>query len=72
MMNGGQGGDTLRGMAAIVEYSGYSKKIVKDYHQTKGFPMTFLGGAWESSKSMIEDWRRQQILQSTAAANGKN
>lgn len=53
--------DGLRGMAAISAYSGYGERSIKALVEIEGFPAAIIAGAWESSRSMIDEWRREQI-----------
>jgi hypothetical protein len=55
-------GDGLRGMPRIEAYSGYSEKVVRRIVVEMDFPAwQIVDATWESSKSMIDEWRRQQI-----------
>lgn len=56
-------GDGLRGMARIEAYSGYSEKVIRRIVDEMDFPAwQIVDTAWESSKAMIDDWRRRQII----------
>lgn len=56
-------GDGLRGLDRIAAYSGYSEKLIKRIAVEKGFPAgQIVDSTWEASKSMIDDWRRRQIM----------
>jgi uncharacterized membrane-anchored protein len=54
--------DGLRGLGNIAAYAQYGPKTVQKLIETAGFPAIQVEGAWESSKILIDDWRRKRIL----------
>lgn len=54
--------DGLRSMREICAFSGYSEKIVRELVREANFPARIIGGKWESSRKLIENWRRNQVL----------
>lgn len=54
--------DGLRGMAAIAAYSGYGERSIKALVAEDGFPAAIIAGAWESSRALIDTWRRERIM----------
>lgn len=53
--------DGLRSMKEICEFTGYSRRVVIKLKSELNFPMALIGGKWESSKNMIEDWRKKVL-----------
>lgn len=53
--------DCLIGRDAICSYAGRSWKIIFEWIQQHGFPAKVISGKWESSKALIDEWRRRQI-----------
>lgn len=54
--------DGLRGLGNIAAYSQYGPKTVLKLIESAGFPAIQVEKAWESSKELIDDWRRRRIL----------
>ncbi len=54
--------DQLRGMHEIQRWTGYSEKAIAVLVESEGFPAAIIAGKWESSKSLITEWRRATIL----------
>lgn len=54
--------DGLRGLGNIAAYSQYGPKTVLKLIEQAGFPAIQVESAWESSKILIDDWRRKRIL----------
>lgn len=54
-------GDGLRGLGNIAAYSQYGEKTVKELAEKHGFPAVQFFGAWESSKTLIDEWRINRI-----------
>lgn len=55
--------DGLRGMYEICQYAGLSEKKVRQAIKTMDFPARILFGRWESSRTMIDEWRRGLLRQ---------
>lgn len=54
-------GDGLRSMDEICAFCSYSEATVKELIAESGFPAVKIGGTWESSKMLVEEWRRNHI-----------
>lgn len=54
--------DRLRGLDNIAEYSQYGRNVIKKLVEKDGFPAEQFMGAWESSKSLIDEWSRNRII----------
>ena len=52
----------LSGMAEICEYVRRSDATVLSWIRSRKFPARKLGGVWESDKTLIDEWRRLQII----------
>jgi hypothetical protein len=49
--------DTLSGMKAICDYVHRSEPTVLSMVRSYGFPAKKVGGIWESSRSLIDEWK---------------
>ncbi|MDY0164315.1 hypothetical protein [Desulfobotulus sp.] len=57
--------DPLVGMEAIARYVHRSPATILGWVQERGFPAKKIDGRWESSVSLIDDWRAQQIREAS-------
>ncbi|WP_027360415.1 MerR family transcriptional regulator [Desulforegula conservatrix] len=51
----------LSGMKEITAFVGRSEATVLDWVRKYGFPAKKISGQWESDRSLIEEWRVNQI-----------
>ena len=57
--------DPLVGMEQIAKYVRRSPATVLAWVQERGFPARKIDGRWESSVSLVDDWRAQQIREAS-------
>ena len=62
----------LSGMKQICEYINRSECTVLTLVRTEGFPAKKIGGIWESDTQLIDDWRRENIVNGVNSPNQKN
>lgn len=51
----------LAGMKSICAYFNRSESTVLMLIRTAGFPAKKIGGIWESTTELIDEWRRKKI-----------
>ncbi len=55
-------GKPLSGMDEITDYARRSSVTILDWIRHMSFPARKIGGIWESDTALIDQWRREQIL----------
>jgi len=63
--------DGLRGLDNIAAYAQYGRNVVRELVESHGFPAVQFFGAWESSKSLIDAWRKNRILSTMGVEDEK-
>ncbi len=53
--------DALTGMKEICGYINRSEPTVLDLIRKQDFPAKKIGGVWESSKSLVDTWRKATV-----------
>lgn len=64
-------GKPLSGMDEITEYARRSSVTILDWIRNMNFPARKIGGIWESDTSLIDQWRREQIMKNVKQKDGK-
>lgn len=58
--------DGLRGLTRIAAFAQYGQNTVKRMIEQERFPAIMVDGAWESSKTLIDEWRIRRIREAMA------
>lgn len=64
-------GRPLSGMDEISGYARRSSATLLDWIRNMSFPATKIGGIWESDTCLIDQWRREQIINKVKQKDGE-